>query len=212
MKTLICKRIELAGPNGNDGWEDVFRQCGAVGRGDGEDRQNFQKFKYAVGRNWDNVMSAIRFSQKKLREMLDPSEEYNMFLREIEVLNLEYCQKDEKGEPVLKQMENQTNAFTFTEENRAARDAKVEELKKKYSDAIDEQSQKEIRVNIYMQYEVQIELFTVPWEYMPERLSGAYLARCAVMCTGVPDDVQEMMNQPLSLADCENDENSVDNV
>ena len=204
MKTLTCKIIELAGPNGNDGWEDVFRQAGAVGRADSEDRASFQKFKYAVGRNWDNVMSAIRMAQKQIRKMLDPSDDYNTFLREIEDLNKEYCQKDESGAPLLKDMENGSKSFTFTEEARVTRDGLVEVLKKKYADAIHEQEHQEEAVQKFMQSTVDIELFTVPFMNVPERISGPYLARMMVMCTDVPDDVMEMVNIPAQQA-IEND-------
>ena len=184
---LTCKRSELAD------WEDVFRQCGAVGRAEAEDRNNFQKFKYAVGRNWDKVNSFILKEQANIKEMLTPSDGYNSFMREVELLNREYCEKDKDGNPVTKEMENGSQAFVFSEEYRMARDGFLDAIKKRYALEIADQEQRENESARYMEGLVDIELFTVPWEYMPERISGAYLARCAVMCTDVPDDVKEMM-------------------
>lgn len=184
---LTCKVSELAD------WEDVFRQCGAAGRADTEDRNNFQKFKYAVGRNWDRVNSEIRKAQESVKRILKPGAGYDEFLREVDALNREYCDKDANGEPVMKPMENGTQAFMFTESQRTARDGLLEEIKKKYANAIKDQEAREECANGHMAGNVDIELFTVPWACVPERISGAYLARVAVMCTDIPADVMEMM-------------------
>lgn len=202
MKTLTCKRIELAGPNGNDGWEDVFRQCGAVAPCDQDDKAAFQKYKYAVGRNWDAVMSAIKFCQKELRKALEPSPEYDVFLREVDDLNREYCQKDASGQPVTKAMENGTVAFVFGEDQRALRDGLLEEIRKKHAAAIDEQKAKEEAASEYMQGEIDVPLFCVPWACIPGRIGAAYYPALSRMCTDIPADVQEMIESaPIRFVD-----------
>lgn len=198
MKTLTCKRIELAGPHGNDGWLDVFQQCGAVSPCDQDDKANFQKYKYAVGRNWDSIMQTVKACQKQLRKMLAPSDEYNKFMKEMEDLNFEYCMKDGNGAPELKKNEAGTPLYQFSPSDRVTRDGLAGELKKKYADAIDEQEEKESCAETdFMQGEVQVELFTVPWSFIPGRIGAAYYPALTRMTTDIPDDIQEMINVPV---------------
>lgn len=189
MNKLVCKRSEL--PE----WEDVFRQCGAVTKAESEPREPFQKAMYAIGRNWDRVQKVIKHVQAQVRKMLAPSDLYDAFLKEVEALNREYCQQDEQGEPVFKPNAQGQNTFQFTDANRATRDGMVEALKKRpaYATAIDEQETKEKDIGKFMEEPIEVELFTVPWSSMPERLSGPYLSRVAVMATDIPPDVADMM-------------------
>ena len=189
MNKLVCKRSEL--PE----WEDVFRQCGAVTKAESEPREPFQKAMYAIGRNWDRIQKIIKRAQGEVRKILAPSDLYDSFLKEIESLNREYCTKDAAGDPLFKANAQGQNTFQFTDENRKVRDGMVEALKARpaYSLAIAEQKNAEDNANKFMEEPIEVELFTIPWSSMPERLSGPYLSRVAVMATDIPHDVAEMM-------------------
>lgn len=177
----------------------MFQQCGAVSPCDQDDKASFQKYKYAVGRNWDAVMQAVKFCQKQLRKMLEPSAEYNAFMNEIEALNFEYCMKDADGKPDIKKVEGGSPLYQFTTDSRAARDGLAGEIKKKYAEAIDEQEEKESKAESdYMQGEIEVELFTVPWSFIPGRIGAAYYPALARMTTDIPEDVQEMIDKPFA--------------
>lgn len=191
-RVLTCKRSALAGDNGNDGWLDVFHQCGTVGRADGEDRDQFQKFKYACGRNWDRVMSAIKTAQEEVKAILSPSDDFHAWMRICEDLNREYCTKDTSGNPVLKVNENGSQSFTFTPENRRKRDALMDGYRSdpKWAAVLQEDDDKRSQANAFMEGTIDMELYTVPWDFLPERMSAPYMARVAIMCTGAPADIE----------------------
>lgn len=183
-QVLECRLDELAD------WEDIFRQCGTVTRGEAEDREFFLKFKYACGRNWERVSAEVKRQQGIINDMLSVDVNgWSEYLREVEAANQEHCTKDEHGAPVLKPGKDGNQNYTFTAEARKVRDGIVEFLKGKYADAIKAKTEQEQAVQRYMESTVAIPLFCVPWAWIPERLNASYLAKVAVMCTGAPEGI-----------------------
>lgn len=200
MNILKCKRSELAGVSERDGWLDVFHQCGLAPRADGEDRDHYQKFKYACGRNFDRVMSKVKEIRKEVEEIMMPSDFYDEFMRKVEAINRKHCLLDEKGEPDLTVNENGTGTYKFTDERRALRDAELEALKAQptFAAAIEDQNEKRKAAAAFMEEPCEVELYTVPWSWLPERAGSAYLARLSVMCTDVPPEIAEDVAKVLA--------------
>lgn len=200
MNILKCKRSELAGVSESDGWLDVFHKCGLAPRADGEDRDHYQKFKYACGRNFERVMSEVKKCRKEVEEILMPSDFYDEFMRKVEAINRKHCLLDEKGEPDLIVNQNGTGSFKFTDERRALRDAELETLKAEpiFALSIKDQESKQKCAEAHMADTCEVELYTVPWAWLPERMGSAYLAKITVMCTDVPPEIAEDVAKVLA--------------
>lgn len=193
-RQIIVKRSELVD------LEDLFRQCGTVSRADGEDLDTYKKFKYAVGRNWDKVMSQIKSDQKKLRSIMLPDAEYDRYMQHVENLNRQFCRKDDAGAPILLDGPDGGKRYQFDSDAKKLRDAAVEEVKPAFAKAIENQNLKEEAAVQFMDDEVTIDLHEVPWAWVPERISGPYMARIVIMCRNVPEDSESLTTTPARPA------------
>lgn len=187
-RTLKIKRRELGGIDpktlaiGQGGYEDIFRQCGGVTRAEGEDRELFMKFRYAIGRNWKKIESEIEKANQALKFILNHSKGYIEFLEAHSKLADELAEKDEDGNVILESDKNDPSRQhrKFSPEAMEEGERRLAELKASHADAIKEQLQRIERANAFLDEEIEIELYSVPFAWVPEKISGPWFD--AIMC------------------------------
>jgi hypothetical protein len=180
MKNVTLRRQELKS------YEECFRSAGMVTRGEHEDRDSFMRFRYAVGRNWHMVESALNRANARYRQMILPGEGYQKFLCEREKIARKHALKDEKGQPVSKQVEGQ-DIYQFDETGARAGEAELDALKKQMEDVCREQEMKIAAGREFLAGVVHLQFYSVPWEWVPERIAAPFLDMIAAMCDGVPE-------------------------
>lgn len=116
------------------------------------------KFAYFVAKNLSILSKEIDI----ISTINKPSDKYNEFLVEKDTLAVKYCNKDENGNPIVKD-----NMVTFPEENLDIFNKELEELLVKYEDTLKEQNDKDIQVNTLMDNDTDIKLFKVNLNDVP---------------------------------------------
>jgi hypothetical protein len=182
-KTLKIKRGEA------ERYEDLFRQVGAVGRGDTEDRDTFLKFKYAVGKNWKKLESLVKEVHAKLAVIMEPDEHYRAFQIKREEIADKYATKDAEGNVIFTPDKDDPNKQqrTFTQENQLLGEQELDALKAEYESSIKKYEEQAKQAQAYLDEEIMIELYSVPFDWVAERIAGAWLDAIEIMLTDLPD-------------------------
>lgn len=180
MNTVTVKRGELAN------WYDTFQQASGVAKGDTEDRQNYMKFKYWCGRNCAVIEGVINAAQKHINAMR-PTPAYIEFAQARQAVAEKFAERNAKGEPMTVKGEGGLETYVFTPEGRKAGDEALEELHQHYALPIRGEEQRQKDIAAYLNEAVSFDLFTLPWSFAPERVSGTYLAMLAAMFDGTPE-------------------------
>lgn len=181
-KQLTIKRDEI------EKYEDLFRQVGAVGRGDTEDRNLFMKFKYAVGKNWKRLESELKIVRKKVQELMTPTPAYIEFMKRREEIAEQFATKDADGNVIYtNDKDDPTRQHRqFTPENQEAGTKALEELKTECALALAQYAQAEQAAQDYLNEEITIDLYSVPFEWVAERIAGAWLESVTIMVDDPP--------------------------
>jgi len=192
MNTIRIPRKELALLS------EVFQQASVVTRADTEDRTLYQRFKYYCGRNKDRVDVAFKHAEEgcgKINEryMTEAAadDEIAAYMDEQDIVLKAHAKKDAKGEPMIAE----NGAWDVPAEEHKAVSEELKTIKKKYAEAVKRQEKRNADLKAentaYMDEEVELRLFTVPWGSVPERIGGGYLVRLTPMLTGMPEDDPE---------------------
>lgn len=97
------------------------------------------KLSYAIGRN----IGLIEKELKVIQKVISPRSQYREFMEEYKQLCRSYAVKDENGKPIIKELPNGSEELDIDPDTREEFDGKLEELKEKYKDAIDDQVERE---------------------------------------------------------------------
>lgn len=181
-KVLTIKRGEA------ERYEDLFRQVGAVGRGETEDRDTFLKFKYAVGKNWKKLESLVKEINAKLAVIMEPDEHYRAFQVKREEIADKYATKDADGNVIFTPDKDDPNRQhrAFTQENQLLGEQELDALKTEYEFSITKYETQTEAAKAYLGEEVAIELYSVPFSSVAEKIAGAWLDAVEIMLTDVP--------------------------
>lgn len=197
MNTITIPRKELALLS------EVFQQASVVTRADTEDRTLYQRFKYYCGRNKDRVDVAFKHAvdgcgkiNERYMTEAAADDEIAAYMAEQDIVLKAHAKKDDKGEPMIAE----NGAWDVPAEDHKAVSAELKPIKKKYAKAVKRQEQRNADLKAedtaYMDQKVELRLFTVPWDTVPERIGGGYLVRLTPMLTGMPeDDPEEVVAQ-----------------
>lgn len=181
-KILKIKRGEC------ERYEDLFRQVGAVGRGETEDRETFLKFKYAVGKNWNKLDSLVKEVNGRLAKIMEPDEHYREFQVKREAIADKYATKDADGNVIFTTDKEDPNRQhrAFTQENQLLGEQELDALKTEYDFSIRKYEKQAEAAKAYCDEEVTIELFSVPFSSVAEKIAGAWLDAIEIMLTDPP--------------------------
>lgn len=167
---------------------ELFELCGKVMRGEREESQPYMKFKYACGRNWAKLNALTKAASAKYREITKSAPEYRTILLACEDSRKIHCTKDAQGLPVMEKDERGVELYTFTSEALATCDAEIKAIVAKSQEVYDVHQAKLKAGELFLNEEVSIDLFTVPFSMIPERMAGAYIPAISIMLTEVPDE------------------------
>ncbi|MFH1604469.1 MAG: hypothetical protein ABIH03_11245 [Pseudomonadota bacterium] len=169
-------------------YEDVFQQVGNVAMAEGENREQYMKFKYWAGRNWRIFERLRKQICGAIQNMLKPDPAYAEFLRRREEILAQCADKDADGDPKLWKSDDGKMRFVLSFDGEKKAEALVETLRKEFQTAVDDRLAHEEYVTNFLAQEIEVEIFTVPWDWAPSRISGAYLQAVAVMCPDCPQE------------------------
>lgn len=123
------------------------------------------KFAYAVAKNKNLVKREV----KLFSESNKPNEKFLEFDKKRVELCQEYCEKNENGEPVIK-----NNTFIGLEKNDAFNKV-IEELREEYKEAIDEREKQSKEYNKMLDEEIELDFHKVLLENVPSDITGQQL-------------------------------------
>ena len=169
---------------------ELFDLCGKVMRGEREANEPYMKFKYACGRNWDKVNAMTKAASAKYHALTKSAPEYRTILLACEDSRKIHCTKDAQGAPVMEKDERGVELYTFTSESLATCDAEIKAIVAKSQAVYDAHQAKLKAGEEFLNEEVSIDLFTVPFSMVPERISAAFIPAISIMLTDIPEDVE----------------------
>ncbi|MBN2617269.1 MAG: hypothetical protein JXR64_03030 [Spirochaetales bacterium] len=97
-----------------------------------------------------DVKRRIQREQKVLNEIIEPSEKFKEYQKELSEINRDYSKKDENGDPIIIteiRYNQEISRYDFDEELKEEREKKKTALNKKYKSEIEEQKEKEKQYN-----------------------------------------------------------------
>ena len=153
------------------------------------DIEEFQKTMYSCGRNY-NVAHAIitKVEARILKMKMDYEDaELRTYDEERLAINILHCEKDSAGEPVTKVDPQGAERFSIPHSFRKALASDIKNLDAKYAEAIERIKANDKKADDIMNDEVEIEIRTRPWKFVPKAITGAWLDKLTVMLTDIPD-------------------------
>jgi len=113
-------------------------------------------------------------------------EEIAAYMAAQNVVLEKWAKKDGEGEP----QKAENGAWDVAEEDHPSVKAELVPIKAKYAEAVKRQEKRNADLkaenDAYMEGKVDVRLYTVPWENIPERIGGGYLVRISPMITDAP--------------------------
>jgi len=122
------------------------------------------KFKYGIARNKKIIETQIKI----LQDLIKPSDEYIQAENERLAICYKYCERDESNNP---RMIN--NMFVMKEDTRAESDTEITEFMAKNKDIFDEAVKKSQEVSAILEEEVNIELYSITIDAVPDTIKQA---------------------------------------
>jgi hypothetical protein len=172
-----------------DRYEDLFRQIATVSRGETEDHELYMKFKHAVGKNLKKLELANKLLVNEIGLIATQQPEYQTFLCACEEIADKWADKDEKGNVILvpDKDDPKHQRRQFSPENQKASDDEIGTLKKIYADAIRHHENQTAKALALLDEYVEIELLSVPFEWVAERIAEAWLDAITCMVDDLPE-------------------------
>lgn len=200
MKTVMMTRREAT-----QFYEHCTR-CGRPPRSAGEDRDEVQKFKYAVGRNYQIAARVHDETERlKIAQITDPPEmpePIKAYERERRDILMRHSKRNEGGQVVLRRDEQtgETNPVIPPDAHGVVIDA-INDLQARYAEPIQEWNQiladREAAIaaaqNAIEDELVSFEIYTYPFARVPESISGTHLADLSIMLSNAPD-LEDMLD------------------
>jgi hypothetical protein len=167
---------------------DHFSKAALVGRAEHEDIEQYKKFKYAAGRNFEACRSACKGFMKTVEKMKEPSPKMLEYVNRRDLLAIECAIKLPTGELDATD-DGEHRTLKFTAEGEAARIKGEMALNEEYADVLAEFNTREERAIDFMKSTlVPVMIFTFPWDKVPEQMAGGYMAAIACMLDGIPEE------------------------
>ena len=122
------------------------------------------KFAYAVSRN----INKLKSEAESLQKAISPMPLFVEFEKERIELAKSHAKKDESGKPQAKE-------GSFVLEDPVKFEAEFDKLKKKHKEAISEREKQEDDFKLLLEEEVEIELYKVKLDDVPEEITAQQL-------------------------------------
>jgi hypothetical protein len=166
---------------------EAFGNVGKVQINERDDEQTFRRFKYAAGRNYERCLAIVRATEKRIADSLSDDPEFRAYLQAREKVYADLADKDEKGNPVLKQ-EGEAMYYVLAPEKKTEAERQEAELKGRYELAIARQQAVADQAAAMWQETVPVQIMQVPFAEMPLNLLGGWVARISDMLEGAPEE------------------------
>lgn len=183
MSKLIIKRIEL-----REAMEH-YGNASSINIHERDDADAYRRYKYAVGRNYDR----LRIAENERMTMLQTAAQqvtpgYADYQADCQAVSLRYAKRKEDGTVDYEKGEHGEDLYQFTRDDELKVHEEMNQLTVKHAQAIADRKAQAEFIQAIDQTEIEIELYTFPWEKVPLNLTGGYLAYIRPMLTGAPTD------------------------
>lgn len=135
-----------------------------------------RNFAYAVAKNRKFVKREI----DEMQLLLDPSPEYQKYDEERIELCKQFADKDDKGEPMLEPNAQGQPTFVGLDPNPEFQE-KVDELKEKYSDAMNERDEKVKEYRELLEKDGTFNLYAIRLSQIPDEITGEQLTGIMIL-------------------------------
>lgn len=153
-----------------------------------EDMILFNKFKYAVGKNYNRLDSLNDQTNARLREILHAEDkEFDAMRMAMKQLAEEYAERDDNG-AVIYCDENHTQV-RIPNESMPLYEAGKDDLKEKYKDAMARQQERESAADAYLEEMVSVDFHQIDFAVLPRSLGGVWMNSISPMISGIPEEL-----------------------
>lgn len=149
----------------------------------GDDIKVHPKFGYAMAKN----KKMLTYEYEPLMDVIKPSDEMIAYERKRLEICSKFCEKDEKGEPELVGQN-----FIIKQENQPAFSSRVDKLKEKNKEVLDENTKKSEEVNDILKETVEMNLYKIDIDFFPEGLNQSQFDVLMILVKG---DIEDDMDQ-----------------
>ena len=116
---------------------EVYTRAGGAPRSEHEDAETHQKFKYAMGRNFDAARRVVDAVHKDIESRRVYPAEWDMYCKQYEHIGDEYCLRDDSGKPDIDFSDSDRPKLKFESPDTEAKYRKaVDALREQYADTI----------------------------------------------------------------------------
>lgn len=182
MKKTTMTREETAELAGHIG------AAGKSPKGDSDDLGMYKKFKYACGKNRDRLLAIAKRTNRLIDEALNSHPPaYDEFIDKCEESFKTHAKKDENGDPVTRVTPGtQQEIYVLDPPDEAAANEEVEALKKEYEVTLSAMAGIDEKIAAIKAEPIEIELHTIPFEHVPERMASGYYTVLEPMLVDLP--------------------------
>ena len=179
-RTLICARRELPL------LQEAFSRAAVVSRTPFEDLDGLRKFKYACGKNYETVRRLLERIVTQQQAMVRPNPDFQKFQRAQNELALKHCLKDKDEPQYHTDPKTGECEYRFTTAGELAMQAELDRLQATYATALAARKRNAEEIEAYLDGTVELELYTFPYDNVPELVAGGFLAAISPMLEGAP--------------------------
>ena len=169
---------------------EVFTRAGGAPRSEHEDVEQHQKFKYAMGRNFELTRRVVDRIHKEIEAQRVYPPEWEAYRKQYEHIGEEYCQRDDSGQPDIDYSDPDRPKLKFenAETEKLYRDA-IDQLREQYADTLAQMSEQEKKLDTVWDETASLELFSVPFAWIPERVHGGFIYALRHCIRDLPQDI-----------------------
>lgn len=168
-----------------DQTRENYDECCKVVPGDTDKREDVARFKYAAGKNANALRALVKEVAAKVQSLHFGVPAMAAYRKEAQELASALADRDDAGDP---KVDPETDSYVITE-NLEAFKAAIDSLKEQpeHAEALAEQAKMVEQIDAYLEEEVAVAIFTVPFAIVPDRIGGAYVDLITPMLTDCPD-------------------------
>lgn len=181
----------------------ALTQVGKVEFNPHDNVAQFQRFRYAVGRNFDKAVSIDKQTStlmSKLQTELAPIPGFTAYLEQRDVELRELAEKDEKGNPLLER-NGEDLFYAMSEANKLKLPQLEQQLREEYAAAIAAQQAREDKINAVLQELVDVEFFMIEFQAVPLNLFSGWFSMISPMLRNIPAEFDASRSAMVPRAD-----------
>ena len=153
-----------------------------------EDMEQFNRFKYAVGKNYRRLESTMAEIDAQLRSILYADDvDFNAYRTSLKQVAEQYADRDDNGAVVY--LDPDQTQVRIQDEAMPLYQADLDDLRQRYASFLARQAERERQADVYLDGMVYVHLHRFPFSKLPRSLGGVWMTVLSPMIDGLPDEL-----------------------